>query len=199
MFNNPKGSSDTPTWWLCDKCIDRYFSPTRTKQSLHLDKEVFGIVSRVGKQQTVSEFFDAIIESDTERVKVLLTENQGLINARKDTSTPLHIAAWTEHDQIITLLLAAGADPNATDNMGATALHCAAMKKNMAICEMLLKHGADPNAKDAKGNDPMSMAMSGVNGIYLYQNVRAQGLKPTNVMQLLEYYGWGKKPWWKFW
>ena len=45
---------------------------------------------------------------------------------------------------VVSLLLARGADVNATQNGGFTALHEAAFKNDLQLAELLLAHGADP-------------------------------------------------------
>ena len=70
--------------------------------------------------------------------------------------TPLHWASssWASSPEAVTLLLDAGADPNATDDSGDTPLHEAASGKGRvrpktvtAVITLLLDAGADPNAK----------------------------------------------------
>ena len=55
-------------------------------------------------------------------------------------------------------LIAAGANPNARDNDGATPLHMAAYSSRPANTQLLLEAGADPQAKTDNGRDPGSMA-----------------------------------------
>ena len=56
------------------------------------------------------------------------------------------------------VLIAAGANPNARDNDGATPLHMAAYSSRAANSQLLLEAGADPLAKTDNGRDPTSMA-----------------------------------------
>ena len=75
--------------------------------------------------------------------------------------TWLHLAAFSGHDEIIPILLAAGADPNARDILGQTPLHRAIPSWYVgtphdteivaAIVMALLDAGADPNARDKYG------------------------------------------------
>ena len=93
------------------------------------------------------------------RVKELLATDKSLINARdKDGSTPLHCAVWKGHEQVVAVLLEAGADVNAhneNDHWGTTPLHAAAHANQPAIAQLLIERGADVNARDREGRTPM--------------------------------------------
>jgi ankyrin repeat protein len=54
-------------------------------------------------------------------------------------------ASWYNHEEMVRLLLAAGADPNRRDQSSLTALHLAARTDNAALVRMLLDAGANPN------------------------------------------------------
>ena len=96
---------------------------------------------------------------DTSRLRELLATDRSLVNARdKDGSTPLHCAVWKGHQQVVVLLIEAGADVNAhndNDHWGTTPLHAAAHANQAAIAQLLIDHGADVNAKDREGRTPM--------------------------------------------
>ena len=93
------------------------------------------------------------------RLKELLATDKSLINARdKDGSTPLHCAVWKGQEQVVKLLLEAGADVNAhneNDHWGTTPLHAAAHANQAAIAQRLIDHGADVNSQDREGRTPM--------------------------------------------
>ncbi|GKZ86819.1 hypothetical protein AnigIFM56816_002749, partial [Aspergillus niger] len=59
--------------------------------------------------------------------------------------------------EVISKLLAAGADPNARDNHDRTPLHMV-HKGELQIVTRLLEAGGDPNAKDWEGNTPLHNA-----------------------------------------
>ena len=76
--------------------------------------------------------------------------------------TALHSAvaddAGTEVKELVGVLLAAGADPNARSASGGSPLHTAGFTGNLTVTEMLLAAGADPQAVDAKGLTPLDHA-----------------------------------------
>jgi ankyrin repeat protein len=105
------------------------------------------------------EIIRAAKSGDAERVSSLLANDKSLVKARdKDGSTPLHCAVWKGHQQLIALLLKAGADVNAqneNDHWGTTPLHAAAHANQAAIAQLLIDHGADVQATDREGRTPM--------------------------------------------
>jgi ankyrin repeat protein len=68
-------------------------------------------------------------------------------NAVATNGTKLAIinsAAASGNNEVVKLVLAAGANPNAQQQGGYTALHAAAMRKNLEMVRALLDAGADP-------------------------------------------------------
>lgn len=85
--------------------------------------------------------------------------------ARVDASTrnefanqPLHAAAAGRHLEVCRILLAAGADVNATQHGGFTPLHEAAQHGDVELAELFLSAGADPSAGDDSGRTPAETA-----------------------------------------
>ena len=105
------------------------------------------------------EMIKAAKKGDVEKVKLLLSEEAGLIEARDgDGSTALHCATWKGHLAMVSFLLSAGADVNShnrNEHYGTTPLHAAAHANQAAIAEMLIEHGADVNPQDMNGKTPM--------------------------------------------
>jgi ankyrin repeat protein len=77
-------------------------------------------------------------------------------DARDDGGwTPLHWSidmaqAWGEPEQVVSLLLEAGASPNSVDNSGFSVLMMACGRNNEAILERLIEAGADVNLRSAE-------------------------------------------------
>lgn len=71
-------------------------------------------------------------------------------------NTPLHRAALAGDAQEVERLLAAGADPRATNDAGATALHYGVGSER--VVNLLLQAGADPHARSQAGGTPLHCA-----------------------------------------
>jgi len=71
---------------------------------------------------------------------------------------PLHSAAAGDSLSIVKMLLEAGANPNARQQMGYTPLHSAANSGDLEIARLLLQHGADPAAKTDNGQTALAIA-----------------------------------------
>lgn len=122
-----------------------------------------------------------------------LIEQGGKVNGSLSATgeTPLHAATCKAnrpiYDHVIKLLLAAGANPNATTlvdvesgcfmrdcrTVGETPLHRAAAFGTEQAVELLLKAGADRQMRDAHGDTPLSWA--------------SMHLRPASVLRLLCY------------
>lgn len=106
------------------------------------------------------ELFKAVKVGDANKVKDLLQQDRSLTSARDpDKSTPLHWAAWKGHDQIVQILLDAGADVHAKNengHWGDTPLHAAAHGNQAAAARALIAAGADVHAKDSFGQTPLA-------------------------------------------
>ena len=71
---------------------------------------------------------------------------------------PLHAAAAGRHLKVCRILLAAGADVNATQHGGFTPLHEAAQHGDVELAELFLSAGADPSARQDDGQTPAETA-----------------------------------------
>ena len=80
------------------------------------------------------------------RVKTYLESGQFDVNyVTKNGDTPLHIASYKGHLEIIEFLLSKGADPNLVNKLWETPLIIASTKGSTKVVELLLNKGVDPN------------------------------------------------------
>ncbi|XP_052655912.1 ankyrin repeat domain-containing protein 22 isoform X1 [Harpia harpyja] len=70
----------------------------------------------------------------------------------------LMVSKTKQNENLIKMLLRAGADVNATDFSGSTALHYACKMKNQAVIPLLLEAHADTSVKNQDGETPLDIA-----------------------------------------
>ena len=83
------------------------------------------------------------------------------VNARSDNDfsvLPIHSAVAGGHDEVVAVLVDAGADVNARQRHGWTPLHGAAQNGTLASVETLLAAGADGAARNDDGVDALEIA-----------------------------------------
>lgn len=92
-------------------------------------------------------------------VEFLLDQRADLsVKSDLESETPLMIAAWFGHLDVVHVLLAKGADVNSRNQRGMTPLFCAALQGQAAIVRALFDRKADINAKDRHGATPLMAA-----------------------------------------
>lgn len=105
---------------------------------------------------------EAAYYNDPGAVRQLLEAGES-VDARDDAGwTPLHWSidmsqAWGEPEEVVALLLAAGASPSAIDRAGYSVLMRACGRNNLAILNQLLSAGADLGDRSA-GSSPLHEA-----------------------------------------
>ena len=80
------------------------------------------------------------------------------VRVSKLNTTPLLLACEIGHLKCVHVLLSAGADPNAIDEMKCTPLLYACEKGYVDIIYLLLKHGADTSRRDRNGWTPLLLS-----------------------------------------
>jgi len=151
------GFGQTPAAWLVGDCLKRL---DRLAERSVLEEDDYTIKDVCLENERLEEatLFMAALRGHPELVEFLLSRG-----ARADApgifceelkvpgARPLHAAAWSGHEDIVSKLISAGADLNVRDSNGWTALHWAAWKNHPDIAEMLLSKGARPDAKNKQG------------------------------------------------
>ena len=103
-----------------------------------------GTASIVAAPESVA---DAAKHGDLDKVRTLLARSADVDTAFGDGMTGLHWAARAGNTEMAELLLAAGADFEATTRIGAhTPLHVAAKAGRGPVVEILLEAGSDATA-----------------------------------------------------
>lgn len=100
------------------------------------------------------DIFEAAALGHALRVSRLLAQTPEMLNAfGPDGFTPLGLAAFFGHKEIVASLLRWSADPNLASNndLRAAPLHSAVASRQVEIAGLLLAHGADVNARYQNG------------------------------------------------
>ena len=124
--------------------------------------------------------FEASAAGDLQRVTALLREDPDLEGDRvnsfaHDGFTPLGLASFFGHGDVVELVLSRGAEVNlaSANRMQVMPLHSAVAGRHAGIARTLLEHGADVNAAQQDGFVPLHGA--------------AQNGQPDMIELLLEY------------
>ncbi len=104
------------------------------------------------------------MNGDVDKLQKLLKENPAAAKEVADEERllqPIHFAAYGGTVQVIKVLLASGADINATDSDKDTPLHLAAIQAKQEAIEYLLAAGADIRAQNESGRTPLQELIVG--------------------------------------
>jgi len=143
------------------------------------------ILVRMSENKPVTNALDmalwkAAYDGDVELVKKYLEEGANIHSQQPDDGieitdsfseravhpgfSALHLAAMMDHDDVIKVLVEAGADVNARTEGLTTPLHVAAVYKRLKSVQALAKLGADLHAKNEFGKTALLMAKLAVGG-----------------------------------
>ena len=110
-------------------------------------KRILGCTLRHVEDNGQSTIFAAINRFDAEMVSTLLYAGVDITSCDYD-QTPLHVAAFSNQEDIVKMLIEGGADINATDNLGNTSVRAACLGKSVECVDLLCKAGCDVNMCD---------------------------------------------------
>ena len=96
------------------------------------------------------------VSAGPEEVEALVADGYNVDRRDQNGYTALHWAAAAgSHEQVVDVLVRAGADPNAASALGFTPLHLAMYADHRPVVERLVWHGADWTAQDHRGYRPI--------------------------------------------
>ncbi|MCB8942396.1 MAG: ankyrin repeat domain-containing protein [Ardenticatenaceae bacterium] len=125
-----------------------------------------GIVQALVEAGAVLETFETAVIGDLDKLKANLADYPEELNAySRDGYTPLQLACFFGHEEMVNYLLAAGGDIHAVSQnaMRIQPLHAAAANGNLAILRALLEKGADVHAPQAEGYTALAQAQQSQN------------------------------------
>lgn len=123
------------------------------------------VVNLLTDRRPGTDVFESAASGRVGRVRDLIRDDPARLKAvSSDGFSPLGLAAFFGHPEVVALLLEAGADPDVAsrNTMRVTPLHSAAAHGvadvALHICRLLLDRGADPDAAQAGGWRPLHHA-----------------------------------------
>merc|ERR1712223_569566 len=107
----------------------------------------------------------AILKEASDSIKMILRlieksgEHEVLEETNKIGLSALLIAIRTGQQDVVSLLLDSGANPDSRDRDGESAVHVAVREEDYNMLQILLKAGADPNLPSHLGKFPLHLAV----------------------------------------
>lgn len=110
----------------------------------------------------IREFFKLIKDSNVEKIKTLISENNAYVfavdSSTQDYQSPLNVAVIRGYKSIAEILIHSKANLNFRDVYGFSALHYCAKMNNINIAKMLLDNKANVNILDISKETPLHVA-----------------------------------------
>jgi len=145
----------TPLWMAA-----RFDKPDSVKELLRLGADPDSGGPRGEAPLLVATFLGSQ-SADTLCVRELIAAKADLnVFSEANHESPLHYAVQSGNREVVQLLLAAGANANATSSHGDTPLQGAVVRGNAELADLLLGAGADPELRNKAGFRPIDQAGS---------------------------------------
>jgi len=144
----------------CGANIDSFDDQGRTPAVLAMQERSASVAKYLVQAGATVNLHLAVYLGDTTRVASLI-QGGANVNVAEDSIngwTPLHYAARYNRKEIADLLITAGANINAKDEVKRTPLHIATEEDFTDMVELLLARGADVSAKGEVGNTALNIA-----------------------------------------
>ena len=134
--------------------------------------------------------FYAIQENNEMLVQEMLKKEPELANAplMKGVTTPLCRATYNDHQSMVLMMLAQGAEINGkARTTGRTPLMWAAFRGNVILLELLITKGADINLEDDEGLNCFDIAVIRLQYEAAYYLYKHQGMRRTEEERCILY------------
>ena len=119
------------------------------------------IIQQLLAHEPELDIYEASAVGDYDRVYDILKYDPDMINTfSPDGFTPLGLASYFGHYDLVKMLLSKGAEVNiySKNEMKVMPIHSAVSTDNLEIAQLLLENKADPNAIQMKGITPLHAA-----------------------------------------
>lgn len=169
----------------------------KTKQLLHANPDLIHAMTERGEsiillavyygQKEIAQLllskateltiYEATAVGQIDQVKKALGHNPDHLHAfSADGWTPLHLAAFFGHDEIVEYLIQIGAKINiaAKNEMAVMPLHSALANRNIETAEILVSRGANVNAEQSTGWTPLHYAAA-IGNVKIIENLLDAG------------------------
>jgi ankyrin repeat protein len=124
------------------------------------------------------ELLDCARSGDIDRCVELLALGAGVDATDTCDNTPLHHACFFGYEDIVRLLLGAGADGTLVDDQGCSAMSWAAAGDHLGVCKLLMAAGLSVQTASLAGGTPLQLAVVNHN-IPLVQYLMECGAKSS--------------------
>ncbi|XP_072266609.1 protein phosphatase 1 regulatory subunit 16A [Pyxicephalus adspersus] len=126
-------------------------------------------------------FLEAAARNDLEEVRQMLQDGFSPNLCNEDGLTALHQCCIDDFEEIVRLLIDAGADVNASDSELWTPLHAAATCGHLHLVSLLIKHNANLLAVNSDGNMPYDLCEDDVTLDNIETAMAEQGITQEKI------------------